>query len=60
MKSSNKILTLVIGLLLVSNIVLVYFLVNGKKPTKRDRQDPAEMMIKEVGMDENRPPRINK
>ena len=29
MKSSNKILTLVIGLLLVSNIVLVYFLVNG-------------------------------
>ncbi len=52
MKSSNKILTLVIGLLLVSNIVLVYFLVNGKKPSKRERQDPAEMMIKEVGMDE--------
>ncbi len=52
MKSSNKILTLVIGLLLISNIVLVYFLVNGKKPQKRDRPDPAEMMIKEVGMDE--------
>ncbi len=53
MKSSNKILTLVIGLLLVSNIVLVFFLVNGngKKPMKRDRTDPAEMMIKEVGMD---------
>lgn len=54
MKSNNKILTLVIGLLLVSNIVLVFFLVNGqgKKPEKRDRTDPAEVMIKEVGMDE--------
>lgn len=54
MKNSNKILTLVIGLLLVSNIVLVYFMVNGnsKRPPKKDRTDPAEMMIKEVGMDE--------
>ncbi|HRG22888.1 MAG TPA: hypothetical protein PLL23_00790 [Chitinophagaceae bacterium] len=54
MKNSNKILTLVIGLLLVSNIVLVYFMVNGsgKKPSKKDRMDPAEIMIKEVGMDE--------
>jgi len=54
MKNSNKILTLVIGLLLVSNIVLVYFMVNGsgKKPPKKDRMDPAEVMIKEVGMDE--------
>lgn len=52
MKSGNKILTLVIGLLLVSNIVLVYFLVNGgNKPPKKDRPDPAEVMIKEVGMD---------
>lgn len=51
MKNSNKILTLVIGLLLVSNIVLVYFLVSGNKPPKRDRPDPSEVMIKEVGMD---------
>lgn len=54
MKSSNKLLILVIGLLLVSNIVLVYFLMsgNGNKPPKRDRNDPTEVMIKEVGMDE--------
>ena len=52
MKNSNKILTLVIGLLLVSNIVLVYFLVSGgNKPPKKDRPDPTEVMIKEVGMD---------
>lgn len=51
MKNSNKILTLVIGLLLVSNIVLVYFLVSGKKPPRKDRPDPSEVMIKEVGMD---------
>ncbi len=52
MKSGNKILTLVIGLLLISNIVLAYFLLNGKKPPKRERTDPTEVMIKEVGMDE--------
>ena len=52
MKSSSKILTLVIGLLLVSNIVLVYFLVSGgNKPPKKERPDPTEVMIKEVGMD---------
>lgn len=52
MKNGNKILTGVIGLLLISNIVLAYFLLNGKKPAKRERTDPTEMMIKEVGMDE--------
>lgn len=54
MKSGNKLLIVVIGLLVVSNIVLAFFLLNGKtkKPAKRERNDPAEMMIKEVGMDE--------
>ena len=54
MKSGNKLLIVVIGLLVVSNIVLAFFLLNGKtkKPAKRERNDPTEMMIKEVGMDE--------
>lgn len=51
---STKLLTLVIGLLLISNVVLVYFLVFGddKKPQRKERMDPTEMMIKEVGMNE--------
>lgn len=54
MKSGNKLLIVVIGLLVVSNIVLAFFLLNGKtkKTAKRERNDPTEMMIKEVGMDE--------
>lgn len=54
MKSSGKLMALIAGLLLLSNIVLVYFLVFGKdkKPPKKDRQDPTTIMIKEVGMDE--------
>lgn len=54
MKSGNKLLIVVIGLLVVSNLVLAFFLLNGKakKPAKRERNDPTEMMIKEVGMDE--------
>lgn len=49
---SNKLLVLVIALLLVSNIVLVYLLVFGaqKKQAKKERPDPTEIMIREVGM----------
>lgn len=51
---SNKLLMLVVALLLVSNVVLVYFLVFGehKKQPKKDRPDPATIMIREVGMNQ--------
>lgn len=55
MKNSNKILSITVILLLLANIALVVMLVTGKgfghKP-KTPRPDPAEMMAKELGLNE--------
>ena len=54
--SNNKILTVAVILLLVTNIALVFFLMNnkGKEGGKRSgaKGDPSEMMAKELGMTE--------
>ena len=57
MKSSNKILTIAVVLLLIANIALVAFLVMGKnKGNTRHggsgKGDPSEMMAKELNMTE--------
>lgn len=56
MKSSNKILTITVILLLVTNIALVAFMVMGKKKPEGKRPggkgDPFEMMAKELNMTE--------
>ena len=53
MKSStNKILTIAVILLLVTNIALVIFMVKGKshRDTRTTKSDAYEMMVKELGM----------
>ncbi len=54
MKSStNKILTIAVVLLLLVNIALVVFMLNGKKKQgskKHNRVEPFEMMVKELNM----------
>lgn len=54
--SNNKILTVAVVLLLVTNIALVFFLVNnkGKEGGKRSgaKGDPSEVMAKELNMTE--------
>jgi len=57
MKSSNKILTIAVVLLLVANIALVAFLVMGKNKSNYrhgggGKGDPSEMMAKELNMTE--------
>jgi Spy/CpxP family protein refolding chaperone len=56
MKSSNKILTITVILLLVTNIALVAFMVMGKKKPEGKhpggKGDPFEMMAKELNMTE--------
>ena len=56
MKSSNKILTIAVVLLLLINIALVAFMVMGKKKPEVKRNgvkgDPFEMMVKELNMTE--------
>jgi hypothetical protein len=56
MKSSNKILTIAVVLLLLTNIALVAFMVLGKKKPEVKRNggkgDPFEMMAKELNMTE--------
>ena len=55
--SSNKILSVAVVLLLIANIGLVIFLMNGKgrndgKRIGGGKGDPSEMMAKELGMTE--------
>jgi len=52
--SNNKILTIAVVLLLLVNIALVIFMVKGRKPGDRGRgkEDPFEMMAKELNMTE--------
>lgn len=53
MKNSNKFLLLVVALLLVTNIVLVFLLVRGRKGhSHRSRSNSAEMIAKAVGLDD--------
>jgi hypothetical protein len=51
--SSNKILTVAVVVLLLINIALVIFMMQGRK-TKGDKMhgkgEPFEMMVKELGM----------
>lgn len=54
--STNKILTIAVVLLLITNIALVAFMMvgKGKKNGKRvGGKDPSEMMAKELGMTED-------
>ena len=51
MKSTNKILSVAVVLLLLVNIALVIFMVRGKgKPEQRKGREPFEMMVKELNM----------
>jgi len=55
--SNNKILSVAVVLLLITNIALVIFLMNGKgrndgKRIGGGKGDPSEMMAKELGMTE--------
>src|SRR5450432_624917 len=53
MKSSNKILTIAVVVLLLTNITLVAFMVFGKNKQEDKRPakgDPFEMMVKELNM----------
>lgn len=52
--STNKILTIAVVFLLLTNIALVIFMLNKKQPAdkKRNRVDPSEMMVKELNMTE--------
>jgi protein CpxP len=54
MKSSNKILTIAVVLLLLTNITLVAFMVLGKNKQENKRppgrNDPFEVMVKELNM----------
>lgn len=52
MKSSNKILTIAVILLLITNIGLVAMMVlgKGKKDRKNGREEAFEMMVKELDM----------
>lgn len=56
MKSSNKILTIAVVVLLLTNIALVAFMVFGKNKQEGKRPagkgDPFEMMVKELNMTE--------
>lgn len=51
---TNKILTIAVVFLLLTNIALVIFMLNKKQPgdKKRNRIDPSEMMVKELNMTE--------
>jgi len=51
---TNKILTIAVVFLLLTNIALVIFMLNKKQPgdKKRNRVDPSEMMVKELNMTE--------
>lgn len=49
--SNNRILTVAVILLLISNIALVVFMMKGKKQHEmKGKGDPAEIMIKELNM----------
>lgn len=51
MKSTNKILSVAVVLLLLVNIALVIFMIRGKgKPGPRKGKEPFEMMVKELDM----------
>lgn len=53
MKNSyNKILAIAVALLLVTNIALVIFMMQGRKKGtgKEAKNDPSEMMVKELNM----------
>jgi len=53
MRNNNKILTIAVVLLLLTNIALVAFMLTGKRGKGREkyeRPDPAEMMAKELSM----------
>lgn len=54
MKSSNKILTIAVILLLITNIALVAMMVmgKGKKERRGGREQAFEMMVKELDMTE--------
>ncbi|MBK6936574.1 MAG: Spy/CpxP family protein refolding chaperone [Chitinophagaceae bacterium] len=55
MKNSNKILSITVVLLLLANIALVVMLVTGNgfgHKSQNKRIDPAEMMAKELGLNE--------
>lgn len=54
MKSSNKILTIAVILLLITNIALVAMMVmgKGKKERRSGREQAFEMMVKELDMTE--------
>ena len=54
MRSSNKILTVAVVLLLLINIGLVVFMLTGKKKAggRPPKADPFEMMVKELKMTE--------
>ena len=52
--SYNKILAIAVALLLITNLVLVFFMVTGKKNSAGhdSKPDPSEMMVKELNMTE--------
>ena len=52
--STNKILTIAVVFLLLANIALVIFMMRGndRKDSRKNRQEPHEVMAKELGMTE--------
>ena len=51
--NNNRILTIAVVLLLITNIALVIFMVKGRKGQgKREGRDPFAMMVKELDMSE--------
>jgi periplasmic protein CpxP/Spy len=60
--STNKILTIAVILLLLVNIAMVIFIVKGRKPydSRRGKDNPVEMMEKELNMTEQQKNEVKK